>query len=148
MPFAVEQPEPRFGRELGAQRVAKRRVSEHLSQRNPFQTQRRLPALQAFHRIRRFDREVHRQRAARNLTDEPVSPHVGLRDRIQIVEHGFRVGAVVQQGGDHDRPAACLCERFEKGHAGVAALGEHGDAAARFAHGVDQRRHFAVFRQT
>ena len=51
-----------------------------------------------------------------------------------------RVGAVVQQRGDHHRAPGLRGQRFEERHRRVAALGEHVDAAAAFAHGARPAR--------
>jgi hypothetical protein len=62
----------------------------------------------------------------------------------EIVEHGLRIRAVVKERGDHHRPAALGCERFQKGQRSLPALGEHKDPATRFAHGSNQRSHLAL----
>ena len=147
VPFIVEEPEGRRRREFGAHAVAERRIGEQFFQGFAGQGQRRLPTAQALDRVGRREREVHRQRAARHLAEQPVPARVGRGDGIEVVEHGLRVGAVVQQCCDHHRPAALCRQRFEERHRRVPALGQHVDTAPCAAHRVDQRRHLALVGQ-
>jgi hypothetical protein len=55
-----------------------------------------------------------------------------------------RRDAVVQQRGDHHRPAGARGERLEERASACAALGQHVDAAAAFAHRADERGHLLV----
>ena len=47
---------------------------------------------------------------------QAVAARVGGGDRVEVVEHRLRVGAVVQQRGDHHRPAAVGGQRLEERH--------------------------------
>ena len=113
----------------------------------PDRAERRLPARQPFDRIGRREREVHRQRAARDLAEQAMAARVGGGDRVEVVEHRARRDAVVKQRRDHHRPAGRGRERLEERDLGVRAFGQHVDAAAAFAHRADERRHLGVARQ-
>ena len=69
---------------------------------------------------------------------------IGLGDGFEIIEHGLRIGAVVQQGGDHHWPAAGLGQRAQKSHRHLAAFGHHVNAFALVAHGQGELHHFLV----
>ena len=53
----------------------------------------------------------------------------------------------MEERGDHHRPLRFGGNLFEIGDGGLAALGQHVDAFAAFAHGADQRAQFAVVGQ-
>ena len=76
-----------------------------------------------------------------------MAARIGGGDRVEIVEHRLRIGAVVQQRGDHHRATAVGGQRFEKRHRRVSALGQHVDAATAVTHRGDERLHFAVVGQ-
>jgi hypothetical protein len=137
VPLTVEQPKGCGGSQFSAHAVAERGACEHHPQSIVVQTQRLLPAFQALHGIRRSHREVHRQGTARHLSDQPVSLLVGRGDRVEIVEHGLRIGAAVQKRSDHHGTAAVGGERFKERQRGLAPLGDHVHASARLAHRGD-----------
>ena len=147
VPFAVEQPEAGRPRQFAAQRRAKRGIGQHRAQRLTGQPERWLPSLQAFDRIGRGEREIHRQRAARHLARQTVAARIGGRNRVEVVEHRAAVGAVVQQRRHHHRAPAGGCQRLEEIHRGVTALGQHEDAVAALAHRLHQRRQLNVVGQ-
>ena len=73
---------------------------------------------------------------------------VGGCNRVEVVEHRLRIGAVVQECRDHYRAAAVGGQRFEKRHRRVSAFGQHVDAVAARAHRGDQRPHLALVGET
>jgi hypothetical protein len=147
VPLAVEQAERRGGCQLGAHAVAKVPAGEQHPQRITVQAERRLPARESLDRIRRLHREVHRQRAARHLANQRMAALVGGGDRIEVVEHRLRIGAVMQERGHHHRAAAVGGERLEKRHGRVTAFGQHIDAVTARAHRGDQRAHLVFVGQ-
>ena len=93
VPFAVEEAKRRRRLQLGADGVAERAVGEHRLELAARAAERRLPARQAFDRIRRREGEVHRQRTARDLAEQAVAARVGGGDGVEVVEH--RLGAML-----------------------------------------------------
>ena len=147
VPFRVEEAEGGGGRELSAHAVAKVLARQHGDECIALQAERGLPAHEPLDRVWRLHREVHRQRAARDLADQRMASGVGRSDGVEVIEHRLRVGAVVQQRGDHHRAAAVGGQRFKKRQRRVAALRQHEDAVAALGHRHHQRMHLAVVGQ-
>ena len=94
--------------DLGAHRAAEGFVFQYRSVLLlPMREQRGLPGREAFEGVGRVQREVHGQRAARDRAQQAPAAPVGGADLVQVVEHAARIGVVVQQRGDHHRPARC-----------------------------------------
>src|SRR6185503_7137444 len=99
LPLAVEEPEMRRLRDLRAQRVAKRFCFQLALELLSFQGQRGLPRLQALEDVRRVQRELHGERAARHGANQPVAAPVRLLDLLEIMKNRVGVGAAVKQRG-------------------------------------------------
>ncbi len=111
---------------------------------SPFRPSAGRHDVEALDRIRRAQGEVVGQRAARHRAEQALPARVRVPDRLEIVEHRARVGAVVQQRGDHHRPARERRQRLEEFHLRLPALGEHEHAAPGLAQAGDQRAQLAL----
>jgi hypothetical protein len=78
------------------------------------------------------------------LPEQLAATRVGGADRVEVGEHRAGVGAVVQQRGDHHRPAGACRHLFQQRHGHLPALGDHVDAAAAVRHRLDQRQMLGV----
>ena len=144
VPLTVEQAKGCGRCNFRTHRLPEGFVFEYGFQRIALQTERRLPALQAFHGVGRCKSKVHRQRAARHLAYQAVTACVGAGDVVQVFENRLGVGAVVQQCGNHHGPARLPGHVFQKGNRHLPTLGHHVNAFALATHGFDQCHHFTV----
>ena len=70
------------------------------------------PTDQTFNGVGRGKGEIHGQGTAGHLANHGDALGVGLGNGGHVVEDCLGVGAVVQQGRHHHRPAAALCQRL------------------------------------
>ncbi len=132
LPLAVEQPEMGRFRDFFPQRIAESPLAQFALERLALERQRGLPRVQAFEHVRRMERELHGERAARHRADQLAPARVGVLDLLQVVEHRVGVGAGVQQRRDHHRAARVRRQLLEEADLGLAALGEHEHASTGF----------------
>ena len=112
---------------------------EILFESRTLQGQGGLPRIQPFQYIRRMKSEIHRERAARHRAHQLVAPSIRPCYALEVFEDRVRVGAVVEQRGDHHRPAGFRGDLLEERNRRMASLGEHENAAAVLRTGLAQR---------
>ena len=108
VPLAIKQSERRGRCNFSAYRLPEVRIGEHGSQSVTLQAKCWFPALQTLDGVGRSQREVHGERATRHLTDQALAAGIGVRNLFQVFKHRIRVGAVVQQRGNHHGSAGLL----------------------------------------
>jgi hypothetical protein len=144
VPFAVEQAKVRGLRQLACHGVAERALLQLFPVSRVLQGQGGLPRLQSFEGVRRAQGEIHGEGAAGHRAYQPAAARVRLPDRFQVLENRLRVGAVVEQRGNHHRTARIRGKVVQEGHRRVAAFGEHEYPAPGLLQPAHERAHFPV----
>ena len=81
-------------------------------------------------------------KGAARVTFQPPPARIRRGDRVEIVEYRLRRGVAVEQCGDDHRPPVPRADLFEEADLGLAALGQHEDAAT--AQRAGERKHLRV----
>ena len=106
----------------------------------------RLPRLHALEQVWALEGEIHAERTARGLGHQLMAARTGGVHLVQRIEGRGRVGVGMEEGRDHHRPLGLDGQLLEIGDRGLAAFGQHVDAAA-LGHRLHQRAQLAIVGQ-
>ena len=145
VPFAVEHQPAARRLDLAPDRGAPRWVAIDLLQRLvTVRRHGRLPRFHALEQVGALEGEIHAERAARGLRHQLMPARAGGIHLVERVEGGRRIGVGMEEGCDHHWTPRLDGQLLEVGDRGLAALGQHVDAATAVAHRPHQRAQFTI----